>query len=307
MKKLWLAALGILILVTGAGLVIPRKIEKSYSVTVNCPSTAVSRHMLPMDHWQSWWPGTRIGDSSWQAGDLTFTITQVLLNGFQAAAVDQNLAVELQFIPGSSKETNFSIRVTSILPVNPFARLWTWAGGGAQENSSTQILKACSDFFGQPERVYGINIVKGKVAHFSWVSTKETFDHDPATEEIYRLIDALLGYIQQNKAQALGAPILHVHQDGPRAYEMMVALPTDRDLPANGRFQLKNMILGSLLTATVKGGNSSVRKAASELENYVRDYRLVSPAIPFQTLITDRRKEADSTRWISQANYPIFN
>jgi hypothetical protein len=67
------------------------------------------------------------------------------------------------------------------------------------------------------------------------------------------------------------------------------------------------MILGSLLTAEVKGGAHTVSEAEKQLENYVRDYQIVSPAIPFQTLVTDRRKEMDTARWVSIVNYPVFN
>jgi hypothetical protein len=67
------------------------------------------------------------------------------------------------------------------------------------------------------------------------------------------------------------------------------------------------MILGSLLSATITGGPEKVRIAEQELENYVKDQQLVSPAIPFQSLVTDRRQLADSTQWISKVNYPIFN
>jgi hypothetical protein len=43
------------------------------------------------------------------------------------------------------------------------------------------------------------------------------------------------------------------------------------------------------------------------MENYARDHKKQSPAIPYQLLVTNRLTEADTTKWITQINYPVFN
>ena len=66
------------------------------------------------------------------------------------------------------------------------------------------------------------------------------------------------------------------------------------------------MVLGNILVGEVKGGLSTILNAEKQLANYVFDYGKASPAIPFQSLVTDRSLEADSSKWITRLNYPIF-
>jgi hypothetical protein len=66
------------------------------------------------------------------------------------------------------------------------------------------------------------------------------------------------------------------------------------------------MVPGKILVAEVKGGEQRVREAAANLQNYVDDYKLKSPAIPFESLVTDRTKETDTSKWITKLYYPIL-
>jgi hypothetical protein len=307
MKKGLFITLGFIIVLLAAAMFIPRVQEKSVSLTVSCPSVAVTRQISSMGNWEKWWPGKKISDSSWELEQKTFDVTSMLLNGFQLLSEDKRIAIDLQFTPLNKNETSFTLRTATVLPFHPVYRLWNWLNGGYANRASSHLLNGCRDFFSAPSKVYGLDIKNGKVKYFSWISTKDNFDHSPSTEEIYGLADALQEYIKSNAANALGDPIMHIYRESNSSFELMVAIPTDRDLPSKDRFQLKNMILGSLLTAEVKGGVYTVGEAEKQLENYVRDYQIVSPAIPFQTLVTDRRKEMDTARWVSIVNYPVFN
>jgi hypothetical protein len=43
-----------------------------------------------------------------------------------------------------------------------------------------------------------------------------------------------------------------------------------------------------------------------QMKNYISDYQRTVMAIPFQSLVTDRRKEADTTKWLTKLYFPIF-
>jgi hypothetical protein len=58
--------------------------------------------------------------------------------------------------------------------------------------------------------------------------------------------------------------------------------------------------------AEVKGGPHRIRACQEAVEAYVKDHRIQSPAMPFQRMITDRQREADTSQWITTINYPIF-
>jgi hypothetical protein len=42
------------------------------------------------------------------------------------------------------------------------------------------------------------------------------------------------------------------------------------------------------------------------VQKYKDDYQRVSPAIPFYSLITDRLKEPDSSKWITKIYFPVM-
>ena len=43
-----------------------------------------------------------------------------------------------------------------------------------------------------------------------------------------------------------------------------------------------------------------------QMEQYVSDHKYVRIAIPFQSLVTDRMNEPDSSKWITKIYYPIM-
>ena len=86
----------------------------------------------------------------------------------------------------------------------------------------------------------------------------------------------------------------------------MVAVPTKTELPSEGNFQLKKMIRGNILLAEVKGGLHTIINGEQELDNYVNDYKKIAPAIPFQSLVTNRQLVTDTSKWVTQLYYPIF-
>ena len=65
------------------------------------------------------------------------------------------------------------------------------------------------------------------------------------------------------------------------------------------------MLPGTALTTEVKGGPAAIRTAFLQLENYITDYQREAPLIPFESLVTDRLHEKDTSRWITRIYYPV--
>ena len=63
---------------------------------------------------------------------------------------------------------------------------------------------------------------------------------------------------------------------------------------------------GNILVAEVRGGVSTVKQAFRNLSNYVGDYGRQSPALPFESLVTDRLKETDTTKWVTKLYFPVY-
>jgi hypothetical protein len=121
------------------------------------------------------------------------------------------------------------------------------------------------------------------------------------------MVRELEKYIALQKSHVVNAPIVNIYTDNNKEYEVMVAIATDRDLPSNTQFFLKNMMLGNIMVAEVKGDRKKIDECIQAMKYYISDYKKSSPAIYFERLITDRLAEKDSTQWLTTINYPIFN
>ena len=99
---------------------------------------------------------------------------------------------------------------------------------------------------------------------------------------------------------------MNIFKEDSANYTLMVAVATERDIPSNGKFMLKNMMLGNVVVCEVTGDKTVIQKCNEAVKNYVQDYRKTSPAISFERLITNRRTIRDSTKWRTTINYPVF-
>ena len=86
----------------------------------------------------------------------------------------------------------------------------------------------------------------------------------------------------------------------------MVAIPVSKSIPTNNNFLFKRMVPGKILVTEVKGGTYTTGEALKQLEIYRSDNHLRSPAIPFESLVTDRSREPDTSKWVTKIYYPVF-
>ncbi len=99
--------------------------------------------------------------------------------------------------------------------------------------------------------------------------------------------------------------MLHVTGNS-SGFKTMVAIPVNKIIAENNNILYKRMVPGKILVTEVTGGTYTTTQALKQLETYINDYQLKSPAIPFESLVTDRLKEADTLKWITRIYYPIF-
>jgi hypothetical protein len=92
----------------------------------------------------------------------------------------------------------------------------------------------------------------------------------------------------------------------PFGYQLMVALPINKEIPVSGRFFNTRIPLNRFWVTRVHGGDATVKEALHQFQLYVQDYHRTLMALPFQQLITDRSAEPDTTRWITDIYVPLF-
>ena len=63
---------------------------------------------------------------------------------------------------------------------------------------------------------------------------------------------------------------------------------------------------GNILCTEVQGANQKVDSAFKTVVQYVQDYQLIAPAIPFYSLVSNRLTQKDSSQWKTKIFYPVM-
>lgn len=171
------------------------------------------------------------------------------------------------------------------------------------------LVAVLQSYTANPVHVYGFEPRMEKVQDTVFLSTTAWHAQYPGVADIYALVGQLEAYAQRQGVATPRMPIYNVQQEegsGPRRYRLMVALPIERVVRGTASIEIKRMILGNLLTATIEGQPSRLPALFEVFEAYRREHGFTSPAIPFMELTTDRRQQPDSSRWITRFCYPVF-
>lgn len=302
-------SIGIVFLIVLAVLLtLPRQKEYTEHIIVNCTPTAATRIMSNPQQWKTWWPGEIKEDTVLLYKNTSFRVQTILLNGFYASTSSAIPAsIDLQFLSAPNKQAEFIYSYTLYYSGNPFKKLVQYIQSNSIQVVLESFMQDIKTNLEDVKKVYGFEIVEERVPNSLHVSTKKTFNRKPTTDEIYELIDELNLYIQSNQAKAVNTPIYNVFTADDANYQLMVAIATDRPLPAKGNISYKEMVRGKIIIGKAIGPNNTVDQCLKQVEYFVKDHGRSSPAIQFNRLITDRRQERDSSKWITTVNYPVFD
>ncbi|TAH09921.1 MAG: hypothetical protein EAZ12_05610 [Sphingobacteriia bacterium] len=305
MKKILIG--GGLILVAGILVIafLPKEKKFIQTATADCPIETISRNIAFPTNWKNWWPGKQLTDSTYQFNQDTFLVKTILLNGFYVVVQNSPLhtSFNVQLVAKDGDRSEINITTQFQFSTNPWTKLLQYISLSSEKAITTQLLRHLESHFSSTEKTYGFKIEKQKVPNSSYISTKKGFNHFPSNEEIYALIKELEIYIAQQNSKIMNAPILNIYTYNNKDYEVMVAIATDRDLASTNQFFLKNMMLGNIMVAEVKGDRKRIDSCIQAMKFYISDYRKSSPAIYFERLITNRLTEKDSTKWVTTINY----
>jgi ribosome-binding factor A len=293
---------------------IPGKIYFSEVVLIKVNRTNAGRFLMDETNWRKWWPGENT-----ENGQVDSTQKPVYFYK------DHSYSVEMRMLKGDSiliKNKYQQINsLLTILPVTQDTIAVQWAGESAAtsdpltrvkdyfqtkeiKNNINELLQNMKAFLGKEENLYGMVIDQVKVTDTLLVATQYYSHTYPTTKEIYKLVDELKNYILSQGAIETNNPMLNVTQDSGH-FKTMVAIPVNKVMPEKNGFLFKRMVPGKILITEVKGGMHTADKATKQIEMYMNDYHLVSPAIPFQSLVTNRSKEPDTAKWITKIFYPV--
>lgn len=308
MKK-WLVALTVIcLIIVGIAFFIPSQKKLSFSVPVNSSATAVARFLLSSS-WPTWWPGTTTSSSGeYGYKGFTYKIDKQLINGFNASIVYNADAVygSLVVLPYKTDSCKLAWSGNVNFSKNPVSRIAQYLKLKKFEHNIDDLLHALKTYFDDENNIYGARVKQIKIDETPLISTVKQFAHYPAVPEIYEVIDAVQQFIAVKNEKEMNYPMIHIHTEDSVNYDLMVAIQTGSEIQSSGIFNLKLLKQGKMLTMDVPGGPAKIQQQEAQLVNYLHDYNKMSPAIPYQLLITDRRKETDTSKWLTRLYYPVF-
>ncbi|HET6766461.1 MAG TPA: GyrI-like domain-containing protein [Chitinophagaceae bacterium] len=286
-------------------LFIPGKMKISAGISVHAALPGVSRSLFDSNNWKKFWPAK----TPFKMDDQEYLIKGKFFNAFNIDIVSEkdtlSSIINLLLIRTESITVDWSSE--QITSSNPFKRFVQYRQAIATEENMKQILNSLKEFMEQTRNIYGFDIRQTIVTDSALISTRRVLEHEPTLKDIDEMIQSLKKYIAENKAIGQNLPMLNVLQLDSSRYEVMTAIPVDRQLPLTNDFAPKFLLKGGkILEGEITGGPKRIEMALKELENYRLDYKFPSPAKPYQLLLTDRLKEPDTTKWVTRLYYPVF-
>lgn len=252
--------------------------------------------------WAKWWPG-KVEEKN--------NAHQFLLNGNSYTIVEKKFSSLVINISGQQSDCKAELLFIQAQP-DSVKLIWRAADStqklcDGMAKDMAAINKAIATFYNNEDHIYGHHIEKSFVVDSSLISTATETTGYPQVAQIYGLIDKLKAYAASQSAAVNGFPMLNLSTTDSVHYKIQVALPLNKRLPNSGDIHYKWMLGGgNILVAEVKGGAPIINEGFKAMEQYVDDYGRVAPAIHFQSLVTDRRLQLDSTKWVTKLFWPVM-
>jgi len=287
----------------------PGKVSIQQNSIVPVNIKAFSREISSEENWRQWWPGKQKSPASFEYNGNTYTLTEKRLSSLVINISKENdsISTELIFIPFENDSTKLMWNDAEKPHLNPLSRLKSFSRSKNINADIHFLLNKIQSFYSNEDHVYSLHIKKDFVADSNFIFTSVTSSTYPTMNIVYKMVDKLKNYVQKNEAKETGYPMLNIHKNSDSSYLARVALPVDKKLADSGDIHYRWMLKGgNILVAEVKGGPHEIEKAFSKMADYIEDHGRVAPAIPFQSLITDRRQEADTNKWVTKVYWPVM-
>jgi effector-binding domain-containing protein len=288
---------------------IPKKLKISQITIVKTTEVSAFKFLSSVPGWQHWFKGTIIKNSS----TFIYNKQQYTLEGGNYNALDLRLSnndvqskSEMKLLPFGEDSLGIYWECTIDGGINPFNRVAHYRYAIAIKKNMQAILDQFKTWINKKENIYGVDIRRGNIQDSVLMSLDIVMKEYPNNKQLYALLQKLQDHYKKYGAVQNGKPMLHTRPAENGGYHILVAIPISKDVPNNGKIVMKHMFKGYALTADITGGTYKIRQALAAIEKYLNDYRLASPAVPFQSIITNRILESDSNKWVTKLYYPIY-
>jgi hypothetical protein len=312
MKK-WIVWLLVILILTISCiyLLIPSKIVLSSITPAQATITAEFRFLSNPDKWERWWRDSNgknhVKGDPFTYNATSFRLTQHSINvaGIELEQSGSKIQSIIHLVSFSIDSTVAVWRCEMPESRNPFTMMVNYKNALEIKKNMTGIMKNFSSFISKPENVYGINIYRTGTRDATLLSARFTSVIYPTTSELYGYFDVLNKNIEKQHGLATGFPMVNVVKLDNDSFETQVAIPTNHQLGNDGKISFRRMVPGNFMMAEVKGGTYTANEAQKELELFISDYNRFKIANSFQSLVTNRLHEPDTSKWVTKIYIPV--
>lgn len=310
MKK-WFLVLLAAVAVTTASVyvIIPSTLRVSKILVITCPKNAANRFLLDETKWAAWWPGadTSAPVTTHRYNGRVFTTSKFFTDKIALNVATGNNIVEsaIHILPLNRDSIQLTWQFDMAAGFSPFQRIRRYQQAKAIRNDLSGILDALGAFLQNTTNLYGFPIKEIIAKDSALVTLRRVYTRLPDNITIYRLIDTLKNYVASQGALQTNNPMLKLSALSSGQYQVMVAIPTNRMLPANATIMNQHFVPWKTLVAEVTGGRTAIDSAFRQMEKYVEDHQRTSMAIPFESVITNRVASPDSLNWKTLVCQPV--
>jgi effector-binding domain-containing protein len=310
MKKIILIILtSALVIAVGIYFIIPSKLEVTNQVTIEASDVIISRFLIQKSGWDKWWPGTKINDDQFSYNGVQYHIIKTTNSGVNLSIQKNNLKLngEISYLPNSDYLVKITMYAAAESSTNPIQKITNYIKINDLKDQTAIILHHLKIFLEDEKNAYNYKIYINKIEYPILLTTTIASKSYPDMRHVYETIEELREQAKVQGVKEKNFPMLNIHKTDDKQYEITLAIPIDRAIAPTGKSYINNMVLGgNLLVADVKGGPNTISNAFAQVKIFMKDHRLISPAMPFESLITDRYVEKDTSKWMTKIYYPIF-
>lgn len=183
-----------------------------------------------------------------------------------------------------------------------------WFKKSVLEKNAEQSLENLGDFMTDTKRFYGFDIQRVLVEDTSFLFSREVVPLKDKQAATKRIFEKLITFAEKNNAGYNGNRIFYSLTSGDQVTLFAsIGVTKTIETEAGGDIQYKMMPVGkNLIVTSYQGPFGDVKKAFDALEEFKKDQRLSSMAIPYMKFISDGYDFSDDQLVQLKIYYPIF-
>ncbi len=331
LKNILFIIVGLVVLVSVAGFLLPRHSHVERSIVINAPASAIYQILTSPRAFNTWSPWMEMdtameisyfGPATGEGAGFTWKSEEGLGVGrWEIKLLEENAKVVIDLVFGEMDpsiatleldEEDGGTRVTwtldSDLGAGPYGRYFglmmePWVGSDF-EKGLAKLQRIIKD-----RPMWRIDKIEETVAApFHMLSVRETIQAEQIGEMLARNYAAIVRYMNERDLDMAAPPLAVYHAwpvDGKGTADVEAAIPIARKDAGTTAIRGIQFAGGPIVTAYYYGPYEQSEHAHTALAAWALEHGKILGASPWEVYVTDPQVEPDSTKWLTQISYRI--